>query len=106
MSGPPRRSASFATVTVLALAASFAALACTAKEAGRENAGSVDLDELAECRDYFQSLDACMRRLAPSEPRLAQGRVENARLAMSKLASPDARRTCADGATQLRTSCH
>ena len=62
--------------------------------------------ELEECRAYLNVLGTCMRRLSPQTTRIAEARVENARLALEHVKDREQlRRTCVGGATQLQVSC-
>jgi hypothetical protein len=58
------------------------------------------------CREYLGAYGACMHRLLPQSPELAQARVEAARQRLDRVTEPARlEQACADGTLSLRASC-
>jgi hypothetical protein len=58
------------------------------------------------CRTYVALYIDCMHRLSPRVPAVVEGRVAGVRAALARITDPEElRRTCVNGASQLRTSC-
>ena len=59
-----------------------------------------------ECDAYLAAYRACMGRLSPGSPAIAEGRADNARRALAGVTDQARlRTTCVDGLAQLETSC-
>ena len=67
---------------------------------------SPDAGPPKECREYLDIYSACMHRLTPKTPEIAEARVASARAALERIADrKQLKQTCANAATQLRASC-
>jgi hypothetical protein len=80
-------------------------LGCSSRAPSTESSSAAPLVE--ECRTYLATYGECMRSLSPDRPEIAAARVDVARSALAQVQDTEAlKKTCVDGATQIRASCH
>jgi hypothetical protein len=98
------RSGATCRLLPLLIAALGLVAACSTHGAGSQAADAGA--ELEECRTYLDAYAACMRRLSPRSPQVADARIATARLGLARVTDrEELRQTCVNGTTQMRASC-